>query len=120
MEAVTYIDSLDEYQQRSQKTAFYPQLGSNLLYPSLKLAGEAGEVADKVGKLWRDKDTYTPQGLTSTDKTALLKELGDVMWYVAALATELDVNLSFVAGMNIDKLEDRVARGVIKGSGDNR
>lgn len=122
LEAVTYIDSLNEYQQRSRKTASYPDLGGNLLYPALGLAGEAGEAVDKIKKYWRDfgiTDGRTALLLTQ-QKVALLKELGDVLWYVAAIASELDINLSYVAGMNIDKLEDRKARGVTGGEGDNR
>lgn len=122
MEPVTYIDSLNEYQQRSRKVATYPDLGNNLIYPALGLAGEAGETVDKIKKLYRNfgftkgSDLKNDQG----HKTALIKELGDVLWYIGAIASELDVNLSFVAGMNIDKLEDRKERGVIKSEGDSR
>lgn len=122
MESVTYIDSLNEYQQRSRKTAAYPDLGSNLLYPALGLAGEAGETVDKIKKFWRDFGITSGQDkkLTQTQIVALLKECGDALWYIAAIASELDINLSYVAGMNIDKLEDRKARGVTSGEGDNR
>lgn len=122
MEAVTYIDSLNEYQQRSRKTASYPDLGENLLYPALGLAGEAGEAVDKIKKLWRDNSITSglDPKLTATQKIALLKELGDGLWYIAAIASELNINLSYVAGLNIDKLEDRKARGVTSGEGDNR
>lgn len=122
MEAVTYIDSLNEYQQRSRKTASYPDLGHNLLYPALGLAGESGEAVDKIKKLWRDRGITSGMDvkLTTGEKVALLKELGDALWYISAIAAELDVNLSYVAGMNIDKLEDRKARGVTNGEGDNR
>lgn len=122
LEAVTYIDSLNEYQQRSRKTASYPNLGTNLLYPALGLAGESGETVDKIKKLWRNLGITSGMDvkLTATDKVALLKELGDALWYIGAIASELDTNLSYVAGMNIDKLEDRKARGVTNGEGDNR
>jgi NTP pyrophosphatase (non-canonical NTP hydrolase) len=112
--------SLDVYQGMATKSASYPQLGSNMVYPALGLVGEAGEVAEKIKKLWRNKDIMSSHKLTEEDKQAIIKELGDCMWYVAALACELRVNLSLVARQNIDKLRDRLDRGVIKSEGDNR
>lgn len=86
------------------------------VYPALKLAGEAGEVTEKLGKIVRDK-----QGVISAeDRIELLKELGDVLWYVNALAADFDSTLEEVMQMNIDKLASRQARGVLSGSGDNR
>ncbi|MCL2677366.1 MAG: nucleoside triphosphate pyrophosphohydrolase family protein [Streptococcaceae bacterium] len=82
----------------------------------LGLSGEAGEVSDKVKKLIRDKDGR----LTSTDKENIAKELGDVLWYVATTARYIGIDLENIAKNNIEKLEDRKARGVIKGNGDNR
>ena len=104
------------YQQRSRETARYPDVGANPIYPTLGLCGEAGEVADKVKKVIRDQ-----QGAFSADTVAALKlELGDVLWYVAQLASELGLNLDGVAQANLDKLASRSARNVIAGSGDDR
>lgn len=105
-----------DYQKLIEKTAIYPHRGSNLSYPTLGLTGEAGEVADKVKKLIRDHDSI----LTPTLKQEMVKELGDVLWYLTALTLELGVNLEDVAKSNIKKLSDRKSRGVIKGNGDNR
>lgn len=88
----------------------------NYLYPALGLAEEAGEVAGKFAKAIRDEG-----GVISEErKLAIVKELGDVMWFVAELATCLEVDLDLVAEMNLQKLASRKARGVIGGSGDNR
>lgn len=82
----------------------------------LGLVGEAGEVADKYKKLIRDKAGV----MTETDKTEMTKELGDVLWYIAALAHYMDVPLKDVANANLDKLSSRKQRGVLHGKGDNR
>jgi len=106
---------LDEYQSRANGTAIYPA-SVRLLYPCLGLAGEAGEVCDKVKKIFRDEG-----GVIEPEKRQeILKELGDVLWYIAAIARDLDADLSSVAAMNLQKLESRQARGVLGGSGDNR
>ena len=104
------------YQQRSRETARYPDVGVNPIYPTLGLCGEAGEVADKVKKVIRDQ-----QGAFSAHTVAALElELGDVLWYVAQLASELGLDLDGVAQANLDKLASRSARNVIAGSGDDR
>ena len=104
------------YQQRSRATACYPEAGANPIYPTLGLCGEAGEVADKVKKVLRDRG-----GEFSAEVIAALQlELGDVLWYVAQLATELGLELDQVAQANLDKLASRSARNVISGSGDSR
>jgi NTP pyrophosphatase (non-canonical NTP hydrolase) len=104
------------YQQRSRATACYPDAGANPIYPTLGLCGEAGEVADKVKKVLRDQG-----GEFSAEViTALQLELGDVLWYVAQLATELGLELDQVAQANLEKLASRSARNVISGSGDSR
>lgn len=104
------------YQLRSRATARYPDAGSNPIYPTLGLGGEAGEVADKVKKVLRDQG-----GVFSAEVVASLKlELGDVLWYVAQLATELGLDLDQIAEANLEKLASREARNVIAGSGDNR
>ena len=104
------------YQQRSRATACYPEAGANPIYPTLGLCGEAGEVADKIKKVLRDQG-----GEFSAEVIAALQlELGDVLWYVAQLATELGLELDQVAQANLDKLASRTARNVISGSGDSR
>lgn len=107
---------LSEYQNRSRETAVYPNAGNNLVYPTLGLAGEAGEVAEKVKKLIRDDEGV----LTDERRAAIAKELGDVLWYVAQVATEADLDLDDVAAANLRKLLSRAERGVLQGSGDDR
>ena len=105
-----------EYQQKSRKTAAYPSIGHAVIYPTLGLVNEAGEVAGKIKKVFRDKNgEIGPETLE-----ALKAELGDVLWYIAQVCTELDLNLDEVADANITKLYDRMERGRIKGDGDNR
>jgi len=106
----------NEYQKKSRKTAIYPDKDSNFVYPTLGLVGEAGEVAEKIKKVIRDKGGQ----LDKETKDMLKKELGDVLWYVAQLATELNLSLDEVAEKNIEKLYSRLDRGKIKGSGDDR
>ena len=106
---------LSEYQQRARSTAQYPRQAA-LAYPALGLAGEAGEVAEHIKKAIRDDG-----GVVSAERrTAVAKELGDVLWYVAQLATELELELEDVARTNLDKLASRQRRGVLSGSGDER
>lgn len=110
----------DGYQKRSRKTAKYPNLGNNFVYPTLGLTGEAGEVADKIKKHLRDDKIDTPAKLSLEQKMALSKELGDVLWYVSQLATECGLSLNDIAAENVLKLESRQERGKLGGSGDNR
>jgi NTP pyrophosphatase (non-canonical NTP hydrolase) len=107
--------NIDLYQFRSTQTAIYPEKYS-VMYPALGLAAEAGEVANKVKKIYRDKNG----ALNPQDAKEIAHEVGDVLWYLAALARDLGYELSEIAEMNITKLEDRMARGVLQGSGDNR
>tara|TARA_Y100001968_G_C19391330_1_gene735759 strand:- start:169 stop:498 length:330 start_codon:yes stop_codon:yes gene_type:complete len=108
--------NLNHYQHKSRSTALYPNVGNNPIYPTLGLAGEAGEVADKVKKILRDKDGVFDQA----SKEAIKLELGDVLWYVAQLSSELGFELESVAQANLDKLTNRASRGLISGDGDNR
>lgn len=107
---------LQTYQARAALTAFYPDAGANPIYPTLGLCGEAGEVADKVKKVLRD------HGGAFTDqlRADLALELGDVLWYLARLASELNLDLAAIAEGNLAKLASRAARNVIAGSGDQR
>ena len=107
---------LDQYQAKARLTARYPQVGGNPIYPTLGLCGEAGEVADKVKKVLRDRG-----GVFDAEVLAGLKlELGDVLWYVAQLASELGFDLNEVAAANLAKLASRAERNVLGGSGDQR
>lgn len=111
--------TLNEYQQQARKTALYPE-HAQVLYPALKLAGEAGEVAEKIGKMIRDQGLQPGDALTEAQRDDLTKELGDVLWYIANLAADIGVDLGDVGALNLEKLFSRLERGVIGGSGDNR
>ncbi len=103
------------YQLWTDKTAIYPK-DAGIAYTILGLASETGEVAGKFKKVIRDENSI----LSEERKNQLIDELGDVFWYCARLATELNISVEEVLQRNHDKLEDRLARDVIKGSGDNR
>jgi len=104
------------YQAKSRKTAGYPAIGHPVIYPTLGLVNEAGEVAGKIKKVFRDKGGQ----FNEETRQALKAELGDVLWYLAQVATELDLSLDEIAEHNISKLYDRLERGKIRGDGDNR
>ena len=87
-----------------------------IVYPTLGLTNEAGEVAGKVKKIFRDRGGV----VSEDDRVALTLELGDVLWYLAELCTQLGINLDDVAAANLRKLEDRTARGRLSGDGDYR
>ncbi len=106
---------LSEYQRLSRRTAEYPR-EAWLSYPALGLAGEAGEVAEHAKKAIRD-DGGTISG---ERRAAMAKELGDVLWYVAQLTSELELDLNEIAEENLAKLLSRQRRGVLSGSGDER
>lgn len=110
---------MNAYQDAARSTALYPA-AARVLYPTLKLAGEAGEVAEKLGKLMRDESYLPGAPLSQAQTHALAAELGDVLWYVANLAADLGIDLERVAAANLEKLASRKARGVIQGSGDER
>ena len=109
--------NLNEYQGQARSFAKYPR-DAAVVYPTLGLVGEAGEVAEKIKKLIRDENGI--EGMTEAKKLEIAKELGDVLWYLANLSHDLGFTLAQVAVMNINKLTDRNTRGVISGSGDNR
>jgi NTP pyrophosphatase (non-canonical NTP hydrolase) len=106
-----------EYQKLSKKTAIYPEVGNNFVYPALGLAGESGEVAEIIKRIIRDEKEKV---INKETKETLEKELGDVLWYLAQLATEFDISLEDVAFNNIKKLKSRGERNVLHGKGDNR
>ena len=104
------------YQKHARLTAQYPNLGSNNIYPTLGLVGEAGEVAEKVKKVIRDKNGIFDE----ESKKGIKKELGDVLWYISNLCNEFNFELEEVALQNLEKLKLRAAKGKISGSGDDR
>lgn len=107
--------TFDEYQNESKKTAQYPK-DLALYYLGLGIAGEAGEVAEKIKKILRNDN-----GKITDESTELLKkELGDVLWYIAQVANELNFSMNDVADTNLKKLFDRMDRGVLKSQGDTR
>ena len=101
--------NFDDYQKLAISTAIYPE-EYKIIYPTLGLCGESGEVAEKIKKHVRDGKSLN----------GLKKELGDVLWYIAALAEDLGISLQDIAELNIQKLSDRKERNVISGDGDNR
>ena len=107
---------LNEYQKQSRRTAVYPAVGHPVVYPTLGLSNEAGEVAGKIKKVFRDKGGE----ISVEDRAALKGELGDVLWYLAQVCTELELTLEEVAGHNLEKLSSRLERGRIGGEGDDR
>jgi NTP pyrophosphatase (non-canonical NTP hydrolase) len=104
-----------EYQHASRQTAKYPRQAW-LAYPALGLAGEAGEVAEHAKKAIRDDAGQ----ISDARRTAMARELGDVLWYASQLASELGLELEQIARENLDKLLSRQRRGVLSGSGDDR
>lgn len=109
---------LNAYQDAACETAIYPDRHSfrGIIYCALKLNGEAGEFADKVGKIIRDDASE----MSLEKHKALLLELGDILWYVTLAAGELGVTLETIANKNLDKLRSRKERGTLQGSGDGR
>jgi NTP pyrophosphatase (non-canonical NTP hydrolase) len=108
--------NFNDYQIKSRETAQYPDQGNNWVYPVLGLAGETGEVIEKLKKVMRNDNMV----LTDEFRENIKKELGDVLWYLAQVTTEMGLKLDDVATTNIDKLQSRLARGVIKSEGDDR
>lgn len=106
----------NEYQAEAKKTALYPEFGARYVYPSLGLVNEAGEVAGKIKKVIRDNNGEMSEERLSDIK----KEMGDVLWYLSQLATELDLSLDEIAKDNIAKLASRAERNMLQGDGDNR
>lgn len=105
-----------EYQIKMKETAIYPEKGNNFIYPTLGMVGEAGEVAEKIKKIWRDKDKQ----VSLEDKEEIKKEIGDVLWYLSQLSEELGIDFDEVAQTNVDKIYSRRDRGQLGGRGDNR
>ena len=109
--------NFDEYQKQAATTALFTGDDfMDLLHWTLGVGGEAGEITEKIKKIVRDKHGK----LDPSDKEDLMKEVGDVLWYLAVLSQHLGYDFSEVAQANLDKLQSRQARGKIGGSGDNR
>lgn len=108
--------TFNEYQKESRKTAIYPDKGYNLTYPILGLVGESGEVAEKMKKILRDHDGE----INNEHREEIIKELGDVLWYMAQITTDLGYDLEIVAKINLEKTQSRQLRGQLQGSGDTR
>ena len=104
------------YQEQSRKTYSDIEVNDPIVYPTLGLVNEAGEVAGKIKKIFRDRGGE----ITDADREALKHELGDVLWYLTQICTNLDLTLEEVAEANLDKLFSRLERGQIQGDGDHR
>tara|TARA_R110000772_G_scaffold150855_1_gene261585 strand:- start:77 stop:451 length:375 start_codon:yes stop_codon:yes gene_type:complete len=110
-----YKMDFNKYQETAVSTAIYPDT-HRILYPALGMAGEAGEVANKVKKIIRDGTDNLPEDW----KDQLASEIGDVLWYCAALSNDIGIPLARIATQNRDKLLERKQKGTIGGSGDKR
>lgn len=106
----------NKYQKISRKTAVYPKVGKGFVYPTLGLAGETGELVEKIKKCFRDDGGR----MTKERKEEIKKEMGDVLWYLAQISTELNIPFDEVAKFNLEKLQSRQKRGTLHGDGDNR
>lgn len=107
--------TLNEYQEFTDTTRDLEKT-PEIIYTTFGLCGESGEVADKIKKAIRDADCI----IAGTRREGIAMELGDVLWYIAQLSRDLGYSLEEIAQMNMLKLNDRLKRGVIGGSGDNR
>jgi NTP pyrophosphatase (non-canonical NTP hydrolase) len=108
--------NFNDYQVEARKTAIYPNVGKNVFYPTLGLCGESGEVAEKVKKVLRDDNGV----VSDAKRLEIKKELGDVLWYVSNISSELGLSLEEVAQLNLAKLQGRMNNNKVHGSGDNR
>lgn len=109
-------ERFEDYQRESRQTWNEIRMDHPIVYPAMGLVNEAGELAGKIKKIFRDKDGQ----IDDEDREALKGELGDCLWYLTQVCTELDLSLDEVAGANLDKLFSRLERGAIGGEGDDR
>ena len=109
------VSDLDMYQQVAKQTAIYPREQA-IIYPTLGLTGEAGEVANKVKKIIRDDGNKINEGLVQE----ISAEIGDCLWYISVLADYIGIKLSDIANANLIKLANRKKKGTIHGSGETR
>ena len=117
MEYEFEMKTFNEYEEEAMNTAVYD---GEVIYPTLGLLSEAGEVADKIKKMMRDEDIDLGFDMSEEQRKAVALEVSDCLWYVAALASDLGYSLEDIANMNIEKLRDRKDRNAIHGSGDER
>jgi NTP pyrophosphatase (non-canonical NTP hydrolase) len=113
--------TFNEYQKQAMKTDYNLDGDRSIqsiafIEHVLGLVGESGEFADKVKKIYRNNQ----KEMSEAERIELLKELGDVLWYVSSLASYMDAELETVADKNLKKLADRAKRNVIASKGDNR
>lgn len=108
--------SFNYYQKQSRKTAIYPNVNNNLNYVIIGLCGEVGELANKYKKIIRDYNNI----INPEYNLKLIQELGDILWYISNIASELNINLSKIALMNLDKLKIRAMNNKLHGEGDER
>jgi len=108
--------NLNDYQRLALRTASPKDKKNELFHLLLALCGESGEIAEKAKKIIRDRDSDFSQW----DREDIIKELGDVMWHVAVIADYFEITLEEIGEKNIAKLADRLKRGVISGTGDER
>jgi NTP pyrophosphatase (non-canonical NTP hydrolase) len=133
------MKTFEEYSKAltAARTKGYPLCGQNMVYPALKCAGEAGELADKIGKHWRNESKlYIENGYKGEPKAEVFcmsadsmrerfklevkKEMGDILWYLWAMCEEMGTTLDEIARINVEKVSDRAKRGVVCSTGDNR
>ena len=110
------MTDFNTYQTESGKTWGIIPMNHPIVYPTIGLVNEAGEVAGKIKKIFRDQNGE----ITEEDRQSLKNELGDVLWYLTQICTELGLTLEKVAETNITKLSSRQGRGKLGGDGDNR
>ncbi len=110
--------NFSEYQRKARMTAIYPAKGEfgGLIYCSLGVQGEAGELSNKIAKVLRDGKGE----ITAETREGISKEIGDMLWFMSQLCAELDIDFSTIPTDNLDKLAKRFKSGTIQGSGDNR
>lgn len=115
------LKGLREYQKRTRITAIYPD-ETQVIYPLLGLGGEVGELQNKLKKILRDQNVtvLSRHTISASVLEYVEDELGDILWYIARLADDMGLDLSQIGQKNLDKLRDRMERGVISGSGDKR
>jgi len=115
-EAMVQVEQFAQYQHESRKTWGVVEMNHAIVYPTLGLVNEAGEVAGKIKKIFRDHAGV----IGEAERQALKYELGDVLWYLTQICTELDLSLAEVATANLEKLFSRLERNQIRGEGDDR
>ena len=108
--------NLNTYQKKARETASYPHVGKNLSYLTMGLCGESGEVTEKIKKVFRDHGGKVSVKM----RNDVSKELGDTLWYLANLCSELKLDLDDIAKVNLEKIKSRVKRNRVNGSGDDR